>query len=529
MNVVLLLAMLITPQQTQVVDFASPIQAEAFRYGPSPMCLSGGWGAGKTWLGCMKGLWLSDTFPKNRGVIARRVAKELRATTMTTFYKLCPPSAYDPRLGGRRNDQDGLCRLNNGSEILFLHLDDPATETIIAGLEVNWFLIDQAEENPEQMEEIFDKLSGRLGRWDVATVPDWMVQQYAPWPWCHPVTGRPMPPTYAMLACNPDVELHWIYRRFHPDALEHQQRYKPLGYKLFHMPGRDNKYLPDWYKAEMEAKDATFKRRYWEGTWGIPEGAIHQVDKASLIQGDYELLDWLRRTCRLYRFLDHGDTSPTCCLWMAVDRDGNLFWYREYYQPNALVSTHRQNIAALSEGESYEWNQADPSIFAKIKSKISDTQVSARWSVADEYADVLQQPKHTAIFWQPADNNELGTRNRINEYLHVDPGRIHPITKARGAPKMYFVQASDNYPQGCQHVIREIRAQRRVKLGTDLGKPVFTDERDPNIPDHAYDPLRYGVASHAPKAGGTGFELPGTWNAEHGRLLHTIERQVRRS
>ena len=62
-------------------------------------------GAGKTYALCHKALWVSDAFPRNRGVIFRRVAKELRQTTMATFFKICPPDFYTH--GGRRNDQDG--------------------------------------------------------------------------------------------------------------------------------------------------------------------------------------------------------------------------------------------------------------------------------------------------------------------------------------------------------------------------------------------------------------------------------------
>src|ERR1700730_2443983 len=106
-----------------------------------------------------------------------------------------------------------------------------------------------------------------------------------------------------------------------------------------------------------------------------------------------------------------------------------------------------------------------------------------RFSVADEYAEVQSQPRATAIFWSAADNNELGTRNRIHEYLRVDPERINPFTKAPGSPRLFFIQVSDTYPQGVYHAIRETRAQRRVKIGTDLGKAIFSDERDPSVVD----------------------------------------------
>jgi hypothetical protein len=119
-----------------------------------------------------------------------------------------------------------------------------------------------------------------------------------------------------------------------------------------------------------------------------------------------------------------------------------------------------------------------------------------RWSVSDEYGEVVNQLRETAIFWSPADNNELGTRNRINEYLRFEPTRIHPITKQPGSARLLFVRNNDTHPNGVLHILRETRNDA-LKIGTDLGKPVFNDERDPNVPDHGYDCLRYMVASRS--------------------------------
>lgn len=453
--------------------------------------------SGKTHCGILKALWLSTTFAKNRGVIARRVSKELRATTMATAYKVIPPRLYDRRTGGRRNDIDGYLRFSDSqSEILFLHLDDPETEGIIRGLEINWFLIDQAEEAPDQMEELFDMLLGRLSRWDLAEVPQWLLDQEIsagrPWKYLHPESGKPVPPPYAMLAVNPDIEVHWVYRRFHPESHEHHALYKAQGYKMFEMPSTENRFLSETNLRFLMAHDDAFIRRNVMGLWGLPEGAIHNIDNLSVIDGDASLLEYFRNFCLLYRSMDHGDSAPTCCLWWAVDRNDNVFCMREYYQPNQIISRHRQNIHDLSEGERYELDLADPSIFHQMPMR-----QGGRWSVADEYADVSLLPRSTAIFWQPADNNELSSRNRINEHLRVDPERIHPITKQPGSPRLFFVKRSDQYPQGCFHAIRQLRSARRVKIGTDLGKAVFSDERDPTVPDHALDPTRYFLASRA--------------------------------
>ena len=353
-----------------------------------------------------------------------------------------------------------------------------------------------------------------------------------------------------MLTCNPDDETHWLYRRFHPDSPDHRKptfperdpqtgeatgrvlSYADLGYTMYEMSSLENQFLAEDNRRQLLAHDASFLRRYVHGRWGIPEGAIHVVPQTSLIPGSLDILQWLRQTCTLYRFLDHGDSSPTCCLWMAVDGEGNCYFYREYYLPNALISTHRANITALSAGETYADSQADPSIFFRLQrigAKPSDlnTEQGGRWAVSDEYADVTVQAPETALYWTPAENNELGTRSRINEYLLVDPTRLHPITRQLGAPRLYFVQANANCPQGIVHALRETRGQRRVKIGVDLGRPQFSDQRDPAIIDHAYDVVRYGIASRPSDHKDAVVSVEGTFRREQQRA-QTFHQQMRR-
>lgn len=502
----------------QTWDWASQTQQDVFFYGPAPMVASGGFNAAKTTGILRKILYISDLYPQNRGVIARRVAKELRDTTMASFYKHCPEEAYI--YGGKRSDSEFYLRLNNGSEILFMHMDDPQTENVIRGLEINWFFLNQAEEIEE---EIFDLLMMRLGRWDKTTVPEQTVKDYEatlgkPWPWVSE-QGRILPPTFPMLDCNPDTEMHWIWRRFHPESPEHWEKripepetgvlrsYFDLGYKLFHMSMLENKFVTKQQKQLALSKDEHYVRRFVHGYWGNPEGQIHRIPKESLIPGNQVTVDYLRRTCTLHRVLDHGDAAPTACGWYAVDYDGNMFFYREYYVPNVLISEHRKNITSLSTNERYRTNLADPSIFHPSMQKDGK-----RWSVQDEYEDVTNLPRETAIFWQKGDNDEMGTRNRINEYLRLqgtgkvlldgtEGPRIHPITKEMGLwPRIFFITKTQEYSQGCDHIIRETRSQRRERIGTDNGRPIFSDDRDKKIPDHGYDLVRYAVASRPPLA-----------------------------
>src|SRR5262245_23668350 len=84
-----------------IIEWASPVQAEVFSQGSYPVCASGGFGSSKSYAFCLKALYLSDTYPNNRGVVGRKVWEELKHTTMATFYKICPAKAYE---FGKRSD-----------------------------------------------------------------------------------------------------------------------------------------------------------------------------------------------------------------------------------------------------------------------------------------------------------------------------------------------------------------------------------------------------------------------------------------
>jgi hypothetical protein len=458
----------------------------------------------KTYGLCLKAMYLSSIYPGNRGLIARKQVKKLEMTTMKTFFKVCPPEAY---VYGRRSDQAKSLTLNNGSEILWSQLDDSEILELLRGLEINWFFIDQAE---EVSEEIFEVLLRRLGRWDQAAVPQHLIDaEHAAgreWPWVNTETGRPLPPTYAMIACNPDHELHWIYRRFHEKSPEWAETYSKEKYHMIHFDSTKNIFLPEQNKAALLKGTREFVARFVRGEWGIPEGQIHKIDPSSILHMTPELEKIIWTECKLSRTLDHGESSPTCCIWWALDKHGNLYAYREYYQPDRLISYHRQRIYELSLRkvtthiggvtaqeeviEKYVSELADPSIFNPR------TQRGVSVSVAEEYLEVneAKSDRHSAIWWQRADNNELGTRNRINEFLRRDPEHKHPITGKLGAPRLYFIERASTYPYGCVEIIRETRSARRIKVGTQDGKDVFSDERDIGIVDHAYDNLRYRVA-----------------------------------
>jgi len=461
------------------ITFRNPEQREFYYATNRNQAFSGGFNNGKTYVACLKALTLCSTFPKYRFVFAREVYKDLKNTTMATFFKLCPDEFVESH-----NFQDGKTVLKNHSEILWMHLDE-INEQSLRGLEINSVCIDQAEEISEQ---IYDILDARIGRWDEAVIPKDLLDLNPDWP-ISP-TGKLIAPSYMMLLCNPDTQYHFIYRKYHPDSVERDSSF-------FFVEGEWDVNLGsvETYQAAMKHSDEWIEK-YIKGKWGISSAQIHRVREDSLLDYSEDLMDRILRKGNLFRVLDHGETAPTCCLWVAA-LGGVFVVYREYYMPNRLISYHRQAIHDLSMAETYSANWSDPQMFKKTGQKDG-----GYWTTADEYMDKnLYSPP---LYWIPADNNEFATRNRINELLSGSAGTSHPITFKDDSPRIYFIKKSPQHPFGCYHVIRETQSQRRKLIGYFNGTAVYSDDREDSVADHSYDCLRYFVAMH-----GTGKTEPG--------------------
>jgi hypothetical protein len=281
-----------------------------------------------------------------------------------------------------------------------------------------------------------------------------------------------------------------MYTRFdNPEAIWAKS------HAFFESSSTDNQALNKSNLSAMLTRDEEWVQRYVFGKRTQGAGAIHRISPLSILLVDQE---WIKKNLLqkavLSRVLDHGSTSPTCCLWWATIK-GMHICYREYYAPDRVISYHRKAIAELSAGEYYSQNYADPSIFHREMEKYGGF-----WTVADEYRDEnvyhLTPGDAPPIYFNPADNNEFATRNRINEMLSVTPGQFHPVTHESPAPQIYYCKKWEGNPYGADFAIAQLAAQKKLLLDTINGKPVYSDERDDKVADHAYDPTRYHVSMH---------------------------------
>jgi hypothetical protein len=481
------------------ISFKNPAQQEWYFCTSRNKCFSGGFGNGKSYVACLLAVTLLTTFSNYRIVIARQTLVDLKKTTMQTFFKILPR-----HLIRTHDKQDGVTVLINGSVIFWMHLDS-ADEQSLRGLEINSVIIDQAEEISEA---IYLVLDSRIGRWDQAKVPAELKTKYfeangREWPKTR--LGNDKVPTYMMPLCNPDSQFHWIYRRYHPDSLEKVPSHVMI-------QGETDPELNDPETIQqMLSRDPEWVAKYFKGEWGISTAQIHYLPSVCILEPTQELLDRIKKKGNLYRAFDHGDSAPSCCLWFCV-LDGCFICFREYYSPNKIISEHRKSISELSENERYTASYADPSIFHK-----ENKSNGGWWSIALEYStpDLDSPPVH----FIPADNNEFATRNRINELLKFNPIVRHPTTGDLNAPRLYFIKKTDDYPNGCYFSILQLQSQRRKLLGTDNGKPIYIDDRDENVTDHAYDPTRYFVAAHGNPAKEKRKSAPPRTFAYHKKLM----------
>ncbi len=360
-------------------------------------------------------------------------------------------------------------------------------------------------------------MDARVGRWDGAKVPEHLllqmtpkdylrenmerdeildaIQKYSLWP-RNAFGDNFLVPNHFDVLCNPDEagELHWIYRWYHPNSIERKPEY-------FYIERATDERLGDAATmASMKSRDEEWVDTYFKGTWGASKAQIHTINKLSYISHKEhgkekvdELIERIRSRAAIFRVLDHGETGITCCTWWAAL--GNVhICFLEYYISNALISANRRNIEDITQLYKLEvyYNLADPDIGKKHSQK-DDEHTTVQAAYLD--VDLCDAP---TIAWQLASNNELATRDRINEFLALNEKYKHPITEETPGPRIYYLlYDKENWPHGVDKVVAQTKMQRKKLLGSDNGKNIYSIERDDTITDHSYDTQRYYVAHHA--------------------------------
>jgi len=357
---------------------------------------AGGFGNGKTSAGCAEAFFLAMEYPGCTGLIARKTLPEIKATTLKTFLRggggavETDWAGVPEELIRRHNRSDKIIELVNGSTIHYWPLDDPDKLT---NLNLGWFLIDQAEEVPEEM---FMMLQGRL--------------------------RERIGPRKGMLLCNPNGH-DWIWNR----VVYLKDAYKDHG--LVHAKTSDNWNLPADYIATFANYPESWKKRFFEGSWDVFEGQIWPEYDPDIHEiAPVALEPWWQ----IAEGIDHGKRNPTSILWCAFfSRFGQNYCFvvDEHYQAGKLVSFHAQKLLenrTMLGGIRPMWTVIDASS--------SQEDPNTGRSVMDEYFA-------WGIPVVPSDRHKMARVIRVGEWLQPDPKVPHPITgqlREGGYPRLYI-------------------------------------------------------------------------------------------
>ena len=412
-----------------------------FRDCPARYKLYGGAvGGGKSVAVAAESLRLSLAFNGNRGFLCRHESRAFVNTTLKTLLKLVAEieSVTKQRLLSNHHKTDKMLYFTNGSEILYGGLGEASDFERIKSLEIGFFGIDEASET---VLDNFRMLKSRL-RWKLPS--------------------GTYPPFTGLLASNP--EPGWVKNLF----VTPEKMGKPLPrHSFIQALPTDNPYLPSDYIPDLkESNPESWVSKYIKGNWDALAGQIwpmfdfndHVIEPFSIPQ------EW-----RKFRAIDHGQVNPTACLWFAIDYDGNIYVYREYYSPG-LVSDHCKAIKSLSENEDYTCTKLPPESWGRTMEKDHKF-----WSVADEY-------REHGLYCSKANNEVEAGINRVGEFLTIRPDKIHPLTATLGSPTLFIFK-------NCVNLILEIPDYIwKNRSSEDTSK-----EQPKKMNDHACDALRYGI------------------------------------
>ena len=331
------------------------------------------------------------------------------------------------------NPSRNLLRFPNGSRILLGGFENEKDIDKYIGIEYDLIAV---EELNQLTEEKMTKLEGSLR----TSKSDWRPRIYA--------------------SFNPGGIGHQFVKSIFVEPFlfkkEVRTKFIPSRYK-------DNPYLNKEYVDYLEGLTGSLGKAWREGDFDLFEGQyFSEWSRDRHIVNPFAIPDSWKR----FRSYDHGRENPACCKWYALDYDGRVWVYREYYVKGMNVDQIAQEINRLSGNEVYEYSTADPSIFAKL-------------GFVDKYGGqtIAESFAKYGIMFIPASNRRVDGWNLMHQYLYWDKDK---------EPKMVYFNT-------CFDSIRTIP----ILIHSDI-KPEDVDTRGE---DHPGDADRYFLMSlHERKA-----------------------------
>jgi len=403
----------------------------------------GGFGNGKTTGAVIKALMVAKDYPGCNILVARSTFPKLNATIRKEVKSWCPKAWIKRDV----NSKENLIELTNGSIINFSYIaqDGKSAESSTSNLlsaTYDLIVIDQIED-PEISHKDFLDLLGRLrGSTPYRGQDDTM-----------PSSG----PRWLICMCNPTR--NWVYRELvkplqdrklgipNEKLLVDEETNQPI-IDLFEGSTYDNAdNLPaDFITTQESAYKGQMRQRFLLGEWGAYEGQVypqydasmHYID-ADLMQEYFEEVSAKGFNPQIIEAYDHGIAKPACYGLWFTDNVGNTFLLDGFYEKELtiasiarLIKKTRMKYGLVDMFTDDEVNYSslpilgDPAIFRRASGNSKTVGTTTSGLFAEHGIQMIR-----------ANNDVMNGIAKVQSYLEVDPGHMHPITHNFGAPRLF--------------------------------------------------------------------------------------------
>lgn len=214
---------------------------------------------------------------------------------------------------------------------------------------------------------------------------------------------------------NSGVRTPWVY-----DLYEDWKSGSQKDIDFVFLSVLDNPFVPDAEKLKLKEK--------WAGHYEERARLYGEfVQRAGLVYPQWNPKTHLRalplsRGWRRVACIDPAATGTTACLWVAVSPNSDLYFYKEYYEKDHVVSDHAKNILAHNAGDPIDLWLIDPKWGSQRQ--------------ADDHRSGAQLYRDAGIPVRLAEVGQDYGLNASREYLSatVNATAVHP--KAYFDPKL---------------------------------------------------------------------------------------------
>lgn len=184
---------------------------------------------------------------------------------------------------------------------------------------------------------------------------------------------------------------------------------------------------------------------------------------------------WLNVVC-----IDPAPTGVTAALWAKADGMGNLYFYREYYESNLVVSAHAKNILVQNQGRPVDMWLIDPKGGSQRN--------------AETHKSIAQLYREAGI---PVRLAQVGEDFGLGESQEFIAATLNPTSRH---PKAYFFNDLENFKWEISRY-SWATVTRGERKGLTTEKPIKRN-------DHLMNCFQYICAMRPKARGGAGVESP---------------------